>query len=352
MLSFIIKKYKKNNKEKKERIEKNKFLAKLVKKYNIKINKKLKLKSTLNFIIDFSKFYFILITIIVSILLLTLNIFNKSNSKLDYFKENQNLNQELFKNEILKSVVKNENLKPFEEYKNLNKINFNFFNNYKNEINFYYKNKDNTETIVLIKKSGEILYLDHINKENNNFKVTTNENEDFLNYNYNVYSTKYYKFNQINKESNKISQFYEKSNFIPIENNNFFNIFLIPHFKYKTEIESLFKSSDKINYTYINSYPLNINYTEQEIASYENSVEIYELITLLYFISLIIFLISLYIPKGYYDFELIKKERDNFILKEANKKSNYKINELNYKNYKNDEININEIKNKKNIISI
>ena len=47
MLSFLIKKYKKNNKEKKERIKKNKFLNELVEKYDIKTNKKIKLKSTL-----------------------------------------------------------------------------------------------------------------------------------------------------------------------------------------------------------------------------------------------------------------------------------------------------------------
>ena len=88
------------------------------------------------------------------------------------------------------------------------------------------------------------------------------------------------------------------------------------------------------------------------MASYKKDVNSYEFMILLYFISLIIFLISLYIPRGYYDFELIKQERDKFILKEANKKSNYQINELSYKNYKNDEVNINEIKNKKNIISI
>ena len=52
------------------------------------------------------------------------------------------------------------------------------------------------------------------------------------------------------------------------------------------------------------------------------------------------------------EIHLIKQERDKFILKEANKKSNYQINELSYKNYKNDEINISEIKSKKNIISI
>ena len=166
MLSFLIKKYKKNNKEKKERIKKNKFLNELVEKYDIKTNKKIKLKSTLSFIINFSRFYFMLITIAVSLFLLTLNISNKSNSKLDYFKENQSLNQESFKNEILKSIVKSENLKSFEEYKNLNDINFDFFNNYKNEIDFYYNNNENIETIALIKKSGEILYLDHINKEN------------------------------------------------------------------------------------------------------------------------------------------------------------------------------------------
>ena len=63
------------------------------------------------------------------------------------FKENKNLNQESFKNEILKSVVKNENLKSFEEYKNFNEKKFYFFDNYKNEIDFYYNNKDNKETI-------------------------------------------------------------------------------------------------------------------------------------------------------------------------------------------------------------
>ena len=352
MLSFVIKKYKKNTKEKKERIKKNKFLSELVKKYNIKIDKKIKLKSILSFIINFSRFYFMLITIAVSVFLLILNTSNTSNAKLDYFKENQNLNQESFKNEILKNVVKSENLKSFKEYKNLNDVNFNFFDNYKNEIDFYYSNKGNTETIALIKKSGEVLYLNYIKKENNNFEVTINKNEDFINYNYNVHSTKYYKFNYMNKDSNIMSQFYTKSNFIPIENNNFFHIFLMPHLKHKTEKEKLFKNNNEVNYSYITSYPLNINYTEEEMASYEKDVIFYEFIILLYFISLIIFLISLYIPRGYYDFELIKKERDKFILKQANKKSNYQINELSYKNYKNEEININEIKNKKNIISI
>ena len=353
MLSFLIKKYKKNTKEKKEKIEKNKFLAELVEKYNIKINKKIKLKYILNFIIGFSKFYFMLITITVSLFLLTLNILNKSNSNLDYFKENQSLNQEPFKNEILKSIVKNENLKPFEEYKNFNKINFDFFNSYKNEIDFYYNDKDNKETILLIKKSGEVLYLNHINKENNNnFEVTTNKNENFINYNYSVHSTKYFKLNHMDKDSNVTKNFYEKRDLIPIENNNFFNTFLIRHFKYKTEKESIFKDKNQVNYTYVNSYPLDINYTEKEMASYKKDVNSYEFMILLYFISLIIFLISLYIPRGYYDFELIKQERDKFILKEANKKSNYQINELSYKNYKNDEVNINEIKNKKNIISI
>lgn len=349
MLSFIIKNYKKNIKEEKERKEKNKFLNKLVKKYNIKIDKKIKLKFILNFIINFSRFYFISMTILVSVFLLILNISNNSNSEPDYFKENKNLNQESFKNEILKSVVKNENLKSFEEYKNFNEKNFYFFYNYKNEIDFYYNNKDNKETIALIKKSGETLYLNHINKENNNLKVTINKNEDFIHYNYDLYSTKYYKSNYISEDSNRTSQFYEKIEFLPIENDNFFNIFLMPHFKYKTEIESLFKSSDEINYNYINSYPLNINYTEQDIASYENDVDFYEFMILLYFISLMIFLISLYIPKRHYDFGLIKKERDEFILKKANKKSNYKISVLNDKNY---EVDINKIKNKKNIISI
>jgi len=349
MLSFLIKKYKKNNKKKKERIKKNKFLNELVEKYDIKTNKKIKLKSTLSFIINFSRFYFMLITIAVSLFLLTLNISNKSNSKLDYFKENQSLNQESFKNEILKSVVKSENLKAFEEYKNLNDINFDFFDNYKNEIDFYYSNNDNIETIALVKKSGEILYLNHVNKENNNFEVTINKSEDFLNYNYNIHSTKYYNFNYMNKDANITNQFYEKSNFIPIENNNFFNMFLMPHFKYKTEIEKIFKNKNEVNYTYISSYPLNINYTEQEIAAYEKDVNFYEFMILLYFISLIIFLISLYIPRGYYDFELIKQERDKFILNEANKKSNYKIE---YDNKSFNDYDINKIKKHKNVISI
>jgi len=70
---------------------------------------------------------------------------------------------------------------------------------------------------------------------------------------------------------------------------------------------------------------------------------------LLYFISLIIFLISLYIPRGYYDFELIKQERDKFILNEANKKSNYKIE---YDNKSFNDYDINKIKKHKNVISI
>ena len=124
-----------------------------------------------------------------------------------------------------------------------------------------------------------------------------------------------------------------------IENNNFFNMFLMPHFKYKTEIEKIFKNKNEVNYTYISSYPLNINYTEQEIAAYEKDVNFYEFMILLYFISLIIFLISLYIPRGYYDFELIKQERDKFILNEANKNEllfyrdyiNKKLNNINQK---------------------
>tara|TARA_B100000073_G_scaffold342623_1_gene345998 strand:+ start:2489 stop:3538 length:1050 start_codon:yes stop_codon:yes gene_type:complete len=349
MFLKLVKYYKNYKIKEKKRIDKNKFLIELKKKYNIKLNKKIELKFVLNFIFGFSKSFFLLITFLLSFILLGFNLVNTSNSDFSYFQENQNLNQESFKNEILKNLVKNENLKSFEEYKKLNEKNFDFFQEYKNEFDIYYSDKDNKKTIALIKKSGEILYIDHMNKENNNFKVNINKNNDFTNYNYDVYSAKYFKFNYMNKDSNVHNQFYEKSSFIPIEDNNFFNLFLIQHFKYNSQKENLYKSNNKINYLYLNTYPLNINYTEKEIEAYENDLKFFEIMTLIYFLSLIITLISLYIPKKYYDTKLIKKERDEFILNEANKKSNYKIE---YDNKSFNDYDINKIKKHKNVISI
>lgn len=352
MFSFLIKKYKEIKKEEKDIRAKNKFLIELVKKYKIKLSKKIKLKFILSFIIHISKCYFFTITIFTLALFLGFYLGSQPNSDLNYFQENKNLNQESFKNKILDDVIKTENLNSFEKFKEINPINSDFFGNFKNDIDFYYNKKDNKETTLLIKKDGEVLYLNHEIKEKNNFENFTENNISFFdNYNYDAYSTKYLRVDSFNKDSNELSEFYEKTNFVLIEN-NFFNTFLTRHFERKIEREFLKKTDNSKIYLYLNTYPLDITYTEKQIAAYEEDVKFYEFITIIYFFALIIFLISLYIPRGYYDFELIKQERDKFILKEANKKSNYQINELSYKNYKNNEINISEIKNKKNIISI